>query len=436
MFDNYFKNKEPIKDLIQIYSDLEKNSLKFEDYTFPREWFESKEILSLFTSFLNKSEDLRKDIILLEEDKRFLLLKNIDQNLTKLEVEISKLIIRVKNLVNDSNANTPTRDLVELMKLIVNRLHKLILLVQNYPIFSIHNKKIFEELYSLFQKRIIKISSENFFQMKNLIMKFTKEEVIFVAEYTSNEKPLLVLTKEKDGLINRYVLKKRISSNKIDSKSFLISKLFSLFEIGTYSVNYKHIKNSEDFTHYELITCLEGVSLDSLDSFEYNMEIEAFSYFLGAISTDAFIFNLNDRFANIYFNKKLFSKQIRNKLLILGKQNPIFHIDYDFSEKINMEEYLDKELFGMWGGIYIPLFVDKLQDTTADFENYRKFFLRGAEDEFERLSTVYIKNKEEIDNIIVSKNLSFISQRLSKEGKELLFRVEGDVYSNLFRKVA
>ena len=70
MFDNYFKNKEPIKDLIQIYSDLEKNSLKFEDYTFPREWFESKEILSLFTSFLNKSEDLRKDIILLEEDKR------------------------------------------------------------------------------------------------------------------------------------------------------------------------------------------------------------------------------------------------------------------------------------------------------------------------------------------------------------------------------
>ena len=436
MFDNYFKNKEAIKDLIEIYSNLEKNSLKFDDYTFPREWFESKEIISLFTIFLDKFEDLRKDIIILEEDKRFLLLKNIDQNLTKLEVEISKLITKVKKLINDPSLNTPTRDLVDLMKLIVNRLHKLILLVQNYPILSIHNKKIFEELYSLFQKRIIKISSENFFQMKDLIMKFTKEEVIFVAEYTSNEKPLLILTKEKDGSINRYVLKKSTSSTKIDSKSFLISKLFSLFEIGTYSVNYKHIKNSEDFTHYELITCSEGVSLDSLDSFEYNMEIEAFSYFLGAISTDAFIFNLNDRFANIYFNKKLFSKQIRNKLLNLGKQNPIFHIDYDFSEKINMEEYLDKELFGLWGGIYIPLFIDKLQDNNVNLDNYRKFFLKGAEDEFERLSTVYIKNKEEIDNIIVSKNLSFISQRLSKEGKELLFRVEGDVYSNLFRKVA
>ncbi len=451
---NNFSNKNN-KNIFKYLDELENIEKRFEEIIIefnknnPRErievsgeWFFSKEIKSKIKNIIIPSiEEFEEDIKKLNRNESFKIETTINSRIINIEKKLIKLNSLIKKNINKIKNNKSKEILDEtyqIMKLFINDLHKFTLEIKNFPFNNLDTKIQTKILDDLRKKRIF-LPDINYFQAKEMIKKYTDEELILVLQYLSIEKPYLFITKDKLNNLNRFILKSSINSNKKTEYNFLISKFLGLFEIRNYGVKYEH-KYYENIKKYELkefITFIKGRSIIDNDIFREKEDILKYSYFLGACIANGFFVNLSDRLVNIHYNVLDFNKiKYEYRKENLGFKNPIFHIDYDLNSFQEIKQYFTDIIFRKSYGLYEELLFNKVDLNICDILEVRNHFIEGFEDSINRLRNIYLNNKEDIDFFIKDKHqFKILIQRLNPEWIEEFKKIENIEFKFIYEEM-
>jgi hypothetical protein len=403
-----FEEKE--KKLISVYQDL------------PEGWFLHKDILNL----LHKIEqDLYSNLEKIKKSKWGRLERKIDRNFDKIIKQIRKYLKQIDSYLLKLERGKIEKELatnvLNSMNKLVDLLHLLSFQVNLYPVHLIHRKKLFKDLLDGLAEGIYLLSDISQDTAKKLIEKFTGDQLIVVVQYHTNEKPYLLITKNRFGNLEHHIIKKgRVGVE------LIISKLMRFLSLRHMVINYKRKLIDDKIEHLNKIAFMEGIRILELGKLNSSDEALNFSYLLGAACADAFVLNLSDRPFNIFINIREFKLLAKsNTTHFLGDKNPIFHIDYEFLETMEPHLYLRGQLFGPYG-----LLVNFLL-TGVDFvitklkkEEVLQSFNDGYFAELLHIQNNYSNNKSQIDYLLDKNNISYLSGRFNLSSYNVLIDLE------------
>lgn len=384
---------------------------KIKDLELPGRWYYAEEVHKQLVFCEKCMQILEQANHELESDIRYKILKKVSSKLARLQTQLRYQVDTLKKEKHNISA------LVEKRSQLIEQIHQLIFILQQYPVEHILRKKIFRDILKGLDEKFLVPAKINYFEALKVAGPLINEEIILVLEYNSQEAPLLVITQKNNEPILRILKKGDLK------ETIIIQKLMELFGLRSLTITTKGYKKQS----YHAIEYIKGETFYYFTNFSKEQE-EALAYFLGAATADAFVLNLSDRLFNMHIDVKQFNRRWKKPENNLLAKNPIFHIDYEFSHTNSVENYLNTQIFNPFGGIFTNFFLERKKQSLVEAYN------KGIADELKLLKKEYQKKQKDIDELIQVCSMPDINTRLAID-IDIFIDCEKESFDNM-RKAA